>query len=166
MQVAESSHSTVLGELCSLPCHSHWGLNVSLNELHFNLFLLSTWPGPNWMPGTPLKVMHNSSAGRPRRPFIMGQGSRRERRQRGEGEKGEKRRGRSWKGRKNRQVGGEGRKGTWHSCSHSAFQPLPQGHLLQEVFICKPQALLSLVAHCTGQTSVTLDYRKVALMFI
>ena len=37
------------------------------------------------------------------------------------------------------------------------FQPLLQGHLLQEVFICKPQALRSLVAHCTGQTSVTLD---------
>lgn len=41
------------------------------------------------MPGTPLKGMHNSSAGRPRRPFIMGQGSRRERRRRGEGEKGQ-----------------------------------------------------------------------------
>ena len=53
------------------------------------------------MPGTPLKGMHNSSAGRPRRPFIMGQGSRRERRRRG-GEKGEKRRGRSSEGTENR----------------------------------------------------------------
>ena len=45
------------------------------------------------MPGTLLKGMHNSSAGRPGRSFIMGQGRRRERRR---GEKERKRgRGRS-----------------------------------------------------------------------
>lgn len=33
----------------------------------------------------PLKGMHNSLTGRPLKPFIMGQGRRRERRRRGEG---------------------------------------------------------------------------------
>lgn len=103
------------------------------------------------MPGTLLKGMHNSSAGRPGRPFIMGQGRRRGRRQeRGEG-------GGVRKGKRASRAGGEEREGTWHSTSHSVFQALLQGHLLQEVFICKTQALLPLVAHSTGHTSVTLN---------
>lgn len=134
------------------PCHSHWGLNVSLNELHFNLFLLSAWPGPNWMPGTPLKGMHNSSAGRPRRPFIMGQGSRRERRRR------EERKGRrvSRSSEEGEQVGsGEGRKGTQHSCSHQPFSLCFRATSSRKSLQASGPS--SLAVHCTGQTSVTLD---------
>lgn len=64
--------------------------------------------GPNWMPGTPLKGMHNSSAGRPGLSSWAREGRGRE----GGGEKENKRgRGRSWKGRESRYCwrGGERR---------------------------------------------------------
>lgn len=102
---------------------------------------------------TPLKGMHNSSAGEAKKAFHHGPGKQEEkaegRRERGEGEGAGAR-------REGEQVGsGEEERDPAQlqplSPSASASGPPPPGSL------CKPQALLPLAVHCTGQTSVTLD---------